>query len=112
MYIYIYVCINIYVFNIYLYIYIQEEIFSPVMTLSGHLKVPAAATLHVVGDLHGQFCELMTVISGCVLFFFQQQKRGKQWGIQPKFSVITWGYDGNIADIVVIKGGYIYIYDI
>lgn len=31
------------------------------------IQVPAAATLHVVGDLHGQFCELMTVISGCGL---------------------------------------------
>lgn len=82
------------------------------MTLLGHLKVPAAATLHVVGDLHGQFCELMTVLSGCVLFLFPEAETGKTMGIQPKFSVITWGYDGNIADIVVIKGGDIYIYDI
>lgn len=31
------------------------------------VSVPPKATLHVVGDLHGQFCELMTVISGCGL---------------------------------------------
>jgi hypothetical protein len=50
------------------------------MTLLGHLKVPAAATLHVVGDLHGQFCELMTVLSGCVLFLFPEAETGKTMG--------------------------------
>lgn len=63
-----------------MYIYIQELSFSPVMTLLGHLKVPAAATLHVVGDLHGQFCELMTVLSGCVLFLFPEAETGKTMG--------------------------------
>eukprot|EP00931_Biecheleriopsis_adriatica_P120002 TRINITY_DN95153_c0_g1_i1.p1 TRINITY_DN95153_c0_g1~~TRINITY_DN95153_c0_g1_i1.p1 ORF type:complete len:353 (+),score=67.91 TRINITY_DN95153_c0_g1_i1:33-1091(+) len=29
------------------------------------VTVPETATLHVVGDLHGQYCELMTVISLC-----------------------------------------------
>ena len=29
--------------------------------------VPCSATLHVVGDLHGQFCELMTVLTTCGL---------------------------------------------
>lgn len=29
------------------------------------LSVPAQASLHIVGDLHGQYCELMTVLSLC-----------------------------------------------
>ncbi|CAK9042944.1 Serine/threonine-protein phosphatase 5 [Durusdinium trenchii] len=31
------------------------------------ITVSKGASLHVVGDLHGQFCELMTVISLCGL---------------------------------------------
>ena len=31
------------------------------------LSVPRGATLHVVGDLHGQLCELMTVLTRCGL---------------------------------------------
>ena len=102
---------HIYIYSTCIYIYIYRNwVFPQLWPSWGIWRCPPQRLCTLWATCTASSVSWWRCSAAVSCFCFQKQKRGKQWGIQPKFSVITWGYDGNIADIVVIKGGDIYIY--